>query len=335
MRRLLLAIGLLALLAASVFSTLYLVNHPRRGSGEKVVAVGVSEPQQVLDPSELLSPPTQRKDKLLPPGALDGPEPEVSRPAGYMLAYPDWQPGHARVEAAKSVTDADDYIKPVWSPVGLDIAITRDDFNGLYLAAPSPGSSPRLLSADPGIGHDFKWTPDGMSIKAPGADGSFSEYLITGERFPVPEIDKKVFARDDRIFVRDDDGKVKQISGLEDRFTEPALSPDGLKVVYRGRETGLYIGLADGTRVIYVGEGHNARWLPDSRGVVYDLPVSDGQGVVDGDLWLATVDGRSRTNITNTPGIVEAWPSVGPNGQSIAFSAGGSIYVGTLVKEKP
>lgn len=332
MRRILLIVGLLALLATSVFCTLYLVNHPRRSPDSREVVVGVSEPAQVLSPSDLLGPPTQPSGKNLPPGTLEGTEPAMSRPQGYMLAYPEWQTSDARVEGAQGVVDVGQFIKPVWSPVGLDIAFTKEDYAGLYLGAPTPGSPPRLLAPDDGIGREFEWTPDGMSIKAPGADGTYAEFLITGERFPVPTPGKTVFAQDDRIFTRDERGTPKQISGLEDRFTDPELSPDGLKVVYRGIETGLYIGLADGTRVIFVGEGRNARWLPDSRGIVYDQPVSDGTSIVDGDIWLATVDGRTRTNLTNTPGIVEAWPSVAPDGQRIAFAAGGAVYVGNLVR---
>ncbi len=334
MRRLLLIVGLLALLATSIFSTLYLVNHPRRSANEDEVLVGVAEPDQVLAPSDLLGPPSQSAGKNLPPGSLEGSEPESSRPAGYMLAYPEWQPSDARVEGAQGLTDAAQYIKPVWSPVGLDIAFTKEDFSGLYLGASTPGTAPRLLAADEGIGREFQWTPDGMSIKAPGADGTYAEFLITGERFPVPAPVQKILVRDDRIFIRDEDGTLKQISGLEDRFTDPELSPDELKVVYRGRETGLYIGLADGSRVIFVGEGRNARWLPDSRGIVYDQPVSDGTSIVDGDIWLATVDGRYRTNLTNTPGIVEVWPSVAPDGLRIAFTAGGAVYAGNLVRPK-
>lgn len=334
MRRLLLIVGLLALLATSVFCTLYLVNHPRRSTNRNEVIVGVAEPVQVLSPSDLLGPPAPPSGKNLPPGTLEKVEAERSRPVGYMLAYPEWQPGEARVEGAQGVADAAQFIKPVWSPVGLDIAFTREDYSGLYLGAQKPGSPPRLLAADDGIGRKFQWTADGMSIKGAGADGTYAEFLITGERFPVPTPEEKVFVRNDRIYIRDEDGTAKQISGLEDRFTEPELSPDGLKVVYRGRESGLYIGLADGSRVIFVGEGRNARWLPDSRGIVYDQPVSDGTSIVDGDIWLATVDGRTRTNLTNTPGIVEAWPSVAPDGQRIAFTASGAVYVGSLVRPK-
>lgn len=332
MRRLLLIIGLLALLATSVFFTLYLVNHPRRSPEKGEIIVGVTDPAQIISPGDLLGPPAQPVGRNLPPGALEESDSARSRPQGYMLAYPEWQTNEARVEGAQSVADMGQFVKPVWSPVGLDIAFTREDYAGLYLGAPTPGSPPRLLAPDDGIGREFQWTPDGMSIKALGADGTYAQFLITGERFPVPTPDQKVFVRDDRIFIRDEDRTQKQISGLEDRFTEPELSPDGLKVVYRGRETGLYIGLADGSRVIFVGEGHNARWLPDSRGIVYDQPVSDGTSVVDGDIWLATVDGRTRTNLTNTPGIVEAWPSVAPDGQRIAFAAGGAVYVGDLVR---
>lgn len=335
LRRALLIIGLLALLAVSVFSTLYLVNHPRRKGDGRVLRVGVTDAREVLSPTELLSPPEKRQGKSVSPEAMNAPRPAVTRPDGYLLTYPEWVPGPARVEAAKAVTAADNFIKPMWSPVGLDIALTREASGGLYLASPSSGAPPRLLSPDAVLDELCQWTPDGMSIKAPGADGLYSEYLITGERFPIPDPDEVVFERDDRIFYRNEDGQEKQISGLEDRFTEPLLSPDGLKVVYRGRETGLYIGLADGSRVIFVGEGRNARWVPDSRAIVYDLPVSDGHTVVDGDLWLATVDGRTRTNITNTPGIVETHPSVSPDGRKIAFSAGGAIYVGQLLRQEP
>lgn len=332
MRRLLLIFGLLALLATSVLCTLYLVNHPLRTVDESKITVGVTEPTSTIQPTDIFSPPTPQKGKTLQPGSLDGPEPATSRPQGYMLAYPEWDTSEARVEGAQAVTEAGQYVKPVWSPVGLDIAFTKEDFAGLYLGAAKPGSPPRLLAPDAGLGKEFQWTPDGMSLMAVSSKGSEAEFLITGERFPERETEKKVFIKDDRVFINEEDGTAKQISGLEDRFTEPVLSPDGLKVLYRGRETGLYIGLADGTRVIFVGAGRNASWLPDSRAIVFDRPVSDGTLIVDGDLWLATVDGRQRTNITNTPGIVEAWPSVAPDGQRIAFTANGAVYVGTLVR---
>lgn len=333
MRRILLIIGLLALLATSVFTTLYLVNHPLRpAEDERRISIGVEEPAQIIDPQDLLAPPEQR-GKAVAPDSLDAPAPRFARPAGYMMRVPDWQPSVDRVEAAQLVADNGPFIKPVWSPVGLDIAFTREDNSGLFLASSTPGVPVRLLAADAGVGRSFVWTNDGMSIQSVAADGTETEFLITGERFPDEyRLDPRVFVRDDRIFIRDEDGQEKQISGMEDRFTEPVLSPDELKVVYRGRETGLYIGLADGTRVIYVGPGRNATWLPDSRGIVYDQPVSDGLSIIDSDLWLATVDGRSRTNLTNTPGIVESWPSVAPDGQRIAFIAGGSLYVGKLVR---
>lgn len=335
LRRMLLIIGLLALVAASVFSTLYLVNHPRRTTDENKITVGVEEPEKTIQPADLLAPPTARKGKILPPDAMEGPEPANSRPPGYMLAYPEWHTGDARVEGAQAVTEANQYVKPQWSPVGLDIAFTREGYTGLYLGSSKPGSAPRLLAADADVGREFRWTPDGMSINTVAADGTETELLITGERFPGKPQEKRVFVQDDRIMIRDEDGTEKQISGLEDRFTDPVLSPDGLKVLYRGRETGLYIGLADGSRVIFVGDGRNASWLPDSRGIVYDQPVSDGETIVDGDLWLATVDGRLRTNLTNTPGIVESWPSVAPNGETIAFVAGGAVYAGKLVRPAP
>lgn len=171
-----------------------------------------------------------------------------------------------------------------------------------------------------------------MSLKAQGEDRTWSEFLITGERFPIPEVENAVYVKNEKVFYRDDDGTERQISGLEDRFADPVLSPDGLKVVYRGKETGLYIGLTEGSRAIFVGMGENATWLADSSAVVFDVPVTDGSAVVDGDLWMATVDGRLKSNLTNTPGITESYPCVAPDGERIAFSAGGRIYVGKLTR---
>jgi len=330
LRKIILIAGLLALLCISVLTTYYLVKNPKRPTGTKTVTVGVEKPAQVLAPSDLLATPAPSKPSL----ATGAGEDEIrSKPPGYKLAIPEWKSGPEHVEAAQAATPSANYIKPTWSPVGLDIAFTVDDLNGLYITGTKPESGIRELASDKAIGKQFSWTPDGMSLRAQGETGGYAEFLITGERFPIPDIEPAVFEKENRIYFRNDDGEEKQISGLEDRFEDPVLSPDGLKVVYHGKETGLYIALADGTRAIYVGEGTNAAWMPDSSGIVYDQEVSDGTTIVDGDLWMATVDGKIRTNLTNTPGIVESYPCVAPDGEKIAFSAGGALYVGQLQRK--
>lgn len=334
MHKLTLICGLLALLLASILTTVYIVNHARRAQADKISpAAAMEEITEVIKPDDLLAPPTPRTTRSVTPRELEEAIPVMRRPANYMLTYPDWETGAARIAEAVAVTNDNNYIKPRWSPVGIDLAFTTEDNSGIYLSDSKAGAYIRPITRDKSVGETFFWTPDGMSLKARGEDRTWAEFLITGERFPIPEVETEVYMENDRIFYRDDDGSVRQISGLEDRFTDPVLSPDGLKVVYRGRETGLYIGLTEGSRAIYVGEGNNATWLADSSAIVYDVPVMDGSSVVDGDLWTATVDGRTKSNLTNTPGIIESYPCVAPDGERIAFSAGGRIYVGKLSRQ--
>jgi Tol biopolymer transport system component len=149
------------------------------------------------------------------------------------------------------------------------------------------------------------------------------------------ERQQQVFERDNLVFLVAPDETVKRISGNQDRFYAPKLSPDQSKIVYVGRETGLYISTIDGLRTFSVGEGENPAWMPDSSGIVYDVPVSDGAKVIDGDIWFASASGTERTNLTKTPGVVELEPDVAPDGEHIAFASNGTIYTGRLVQNTP
>lgn len=334
MRKIDLLAGAAALIVISVTVTVYIARNPLRRSRSEVIRVGVSEPLRTLSPEDILkkAPP--------PTGAAAGSEVSTSPatsvrlgPERVMIVHPDWQPGTTRVEGAYAVTKPGNFISPLWSPIGLDIAFTTTDFKGIYLAGVNT-SEARLLADDPMTAADYEWNIDGMSLYAQEADDRPVELMITGEKYPLPERPRKVFERDGNIYCMADEGGLARISGSQDRFYGPGLSPDETKVLFLGRETGIYIALLDGSQTISVGRGENPAWLPDSSGIVFDIPVSDGQSVIDGDLWFASVDGRERTNLTNTPGIVETHPAVSPDGTRISFIGAGAVYVGKLSKPK-
>jgi hypothetical protein len=246
------------------------------------------------------------------------------------VVYPDWKPGGTRVAPdAQPVTEPGDFVSPKWSPVGLDIAFTRRDRSGIFLAGPM-GAASRALSDDVGIGTDFSWNMDGMSLHLREPDGQYAELVITGEKYPTTAKPARVFERDSIICHQGEDGNAVPISGAHDRFHSPRLSPDETRVVFLGRETGIYIVNTDGTSLISVGPGQNPSWLPDSSGICYDIPVSDGNTAVAGDLWYAKADGTERTNLTNSPTTVESHPAVGPDGRRIAFIRDGAVWVGRI-----
>lgn len=347
MRRTELLIGAGALVVASISITLYLVNSPLRPQrSSHVITVPQEEPEQILSPQDLLGDPSARTDA--PPGSdtADGIKidftdadttPTDQRHLSHrpITLYPAWSPGAARVEEARAVTDAGGFIQPRWSPVGLDIVFTDSDRHGLLVTGAAPTTDIRTLVPDPGAGKRYTWNADGMSLLVQGPDDQMEEVLITGERYPAQPPQPRVYEREERIYFSPNPGlgaRETLISGPEDRYRDPILSPDETRVVYEGAETGLYIASVDGTRVVSIGHGSNPTWLPDSSGIVYQVSTSDGRELVDGDLWLAMADGSMRTNLTSTPGIVESHPHVAPDGERIAFSAAGTIYVGRLVR---
>ena len=339
--------ALIALLATSIGTTLYLVNHPLRPKPAGSVEVGTKEPEQVLSPSELFGSSPSPKGVSdtagpktdLPQNAEEskGAGPEVlATPVASRVVYPEWKSADFQVREARPVTDEGHYSLPKWSPVGLDIAFTVDNESAVYIAGSLPGGAVRKLIEGAGVGKEFRWNLDGMSLRVKAPDAQFDDVLVTGERYAAPAISQRVVERDDCIYFYPLGGglsaKPVLVSGPEDRFSDPVLSPDETRIVYRGSETGLYIATVDGNQTLWVGDGVNPSWLPDSSGIVYDLPISDGRSMVGGDLWIATADGLYRANLTQTNGIVEADANVAPDGERIAFVASGRIYVGKLVK---
>lgn len=349
MRKLPLVFASAALAAFSAGATWYLLQNPvHRDSRADRIIVGPAEPERILTPDQLLVKPAPAPDAgqdaagdpadsgtvlddPVSTQALDEEESSLARHAPALL--PDWQPGETRLIDPQPITERDGYILPRWSPVGLDLVFTKADAATLWISGTTPGSRVRLLADDPGVGDGFTWNLDGMSVHARAGDGRFVDILITGEQYPAPERTPKVFERDGRIWLRPEGGgEPVAISGPEDRFHSPLLSPDESKVVYQGEETGLYMAAADGSRTIMVGPGEHPSWLPDSSGIVYSRAVYDDRGPVDGDLWFASADGRERSRLTATPGTVESHPHVAPDGLRIAYTSDGAIHVARFLR---
>ena len=329
MRKFEMIVGGVALAVFSLSAAYYLAYHPLSRGGR--ISVGASEGSRSVSPMDVLA-----KTQATPMAGTAAEDREATsarhheRMRREPVIYPDWKPGGVRIAPdARPVTAPGDFIAPAWSPVGLDIAFTRRDRSGIFVAGPN-GTTARVLSDDAGIGSDFSWNMDGMSLHLREADGQYAELMITGEQYPAPPKPAKLIERDNIIFYQPEDGDAVPISGAHDRFSGSRLSPDETRVVFLGRETGIYIVNTDGTSLISVGPGQNPSWLPDSSGIVYDIPVSDGTAAVGGDLWYASADGAERTNFTNSPSTIESHPAVSPGGERIAFIRDGAVWVGRV-----
>ncbi len=348
MRRLYLGLASAALAAFSAGAAYYLLQDPSRGRRSDRIQVSSLPPERTVSPESLLIKPSAKTGEEADRGEADEEQGQALFLEDAVVSAslsggdrqlppaidPEWQPGAMRTADAQAVTERAGFTMPLWSPVGLDIAFTKTDMASLWISGTQPGGGARMLSNDPGAGDGFGWNLDGMSLRARAPDGRFADVLITGERYPALERTARVFERDGRIFLHPEgDGEAVAVSGPEDEFHSPVLSPDETKVVFEGRETGIYMAAADGSRILRVGTGEQPSWLPDSSGIVYSRAVYDDEGPVDGDLWYASAEGRERTNITNSPGTLETHPNVSPDGQRIAYVNDGAVWVARLVRD--
>ncbi len=313
------------------------------GIGEEDTSIRIQAPEktQELSPFAILTPKEQ------PHKSTDA-ESDVNQ--AYWLSernmkkdvivYPEWKSGNTHVEGAKPITTYKNYTKPIWSPVNLDIAFFDRELNSIFVINPNKttGDDLRPLYTDQGIAKNVQWNSDGMSLNLTYPDGQNLTLFLTGETALAPNQIKKVWEQDGIILWQKSVEKDPyRVSGNSDSFYSPILSPDGNKVVYIGKETGLYItnlttvdaGLAES---ICVGPGQNPSWLADSQGIVYDIAEKVGNSVIDGDLWYASTDGKERTNITATVNFAESNPVISSDGENIAFCSDGAIFVGRFIR---
>ena len=114
-------------------------------------------------------------------------------------------------------------------------------------------------------------------------------------------------------------------STLDDR--NPQLSPDGTRLVFEsrrlGKESQLWIGNADGTKVTQLTEGGRGiqgapSWSPDGNWIAFDGTVSANRS----GIWIVEATG-GQPRLLSAPGIIPSWSR---DGKWIYFTRGGPVW---------
>ena len=262
-------------------------------------------------------------------------------------------PGMSAMAQPTSWSEPQPFIKsehslmaPVWSPDGSQIAVTGDNFIGIWVAD-ADGNNLRQVSESPGAGYKMLWNSNQEITSTPYTvvDG---KRMTRIEQVNVSTASVKQVAPAMRnlkrsavegassiyqIMLDEPQNATSMIAGLSDYagkwVINPVLSPDGTRIAFQIVTKGLFVCNADGSGLIELGKGSHASWLPDSRNLMMTCIVDDGHRFTSSDIYCVNVDKRSAVNITPTSDVIPITIAVSPDGRRVAFDndTDGAIYI--------
>ncbi len=277
--------------------------------------------------------PSQHDEKKSNSATITVPSETDSRDTVPGTGTPEIETPPFTITNPRPITDKKDFMAPRWSPDGLDILVTGPKYSGLYLVSPD-GTDLRQLSAKPGIGYNVQWSPDGTYLIIE-EDGKVIKIDLTGEETALDEEyqleQAPVYANNDNIYAADpESGEKIPLTSGEDSYYAPDISPNQTKIAYNGLTTGIHVQDIETGETVSVGHGNHVQWMPDGSGIVFDRTQDDGQRILSGDIYYAATDGSGVYQITDTPGVIEQFPRVSPDGTRILYEVDGQIFIADI-----
>jgi Tol biopolymer transport system component len=258
-----------------------------------------------------------------------------------LMAQPKgWSEPQLLIKSSQSL------MAPVWSPDGSQLAVTGDNFIGIWVAN-ADGTGLRQVSEAPGAGYQMHWASNQEILSTPYFFNNKKRMtriesidINTGKTQEVaPAI--RDFKRSAvtgatsvyQLMLDEPKEAASKIAGFGDYagkwIINPALSPDGTKIAFQIVTKGLFVCNSDGTGLKSLGKGSHASWLPDNRHLMMTRIADDGHRFTSSDIYCVNIDNGSDFNITASSETIPVTIAVSPDGSRIAFDndTDGAIYI--------
>ena len=235
---------------------------------------------------------------------------------------------------------------PVWSPDGSKIAVTGDNYIGIWVAN-ADGSNLQQVSDALGAGYKMNWADAATIVSTPYTvvdnlrmvrienvdvqTGKIQEVAAGQRNFRQSKVMKATNLL--KIMVDQPAEAPKLIPSLE-KFAgkmvlNPTLSPDGKKIAFQIVSNGLFVCDVDGSNLKSFGKGSHASWAPNSKDLMFARLQDNGERFTASDIYSVNVETGVENNLTPNSDVIPVTLSVSPDGTKVAFDndADGNIYV--------
>lgn len=244
------------------------------------------------------------------------------------------------------IKSAQSLMAPVWSPDGSKIAVTGDNFIGIWVAN-ADGSNLNQLSEALGAGYKMNWQDAQTIVSTPYTmenglrmvrienvnveTAEISEVAPAQRGFRPSKVMKNVNLL--RIMCDQPAEATRLIPSLEQyagkMVLNPALSPDGKKIAFQIVSYGLFVCDVDGANLKSFGKGAYPSWAPNSRDLMFARIQDNGERFTASDLFSVNTETGVEENLTPNSDVIPITLSVSPDGSKVAFDndVDGNIYV--------
>lgn len=105
-----------------------------------------------------------------------------------------------------------------------------------------------------------------------------------------------------------------------------SFSPDKSKILFTFMGKGTYVADLDGNILLEVGYANAPKWSPDGKWIAYMDDKDNGQTIISSDIYLLSIDGKNKIQLTESKDAHEQFPEWSPSMNAIVcHTADGKI----------